>query len=194
MKMVPTYDGISVVSRLSKLDRAAHAAFAAACAEALLPLASRSSNSVRDQLAVALSGVWTVIAGGRADLEVSRTLAQSLVPNDFGDWTFEMGYLQNTASSVAYAAMTVLEDSSRFAELAGQQLYEVADYAAQHQLHDLDLNVPTAEAALTSQPVVQAALEILDSLLGWVEKEGWRWEDVRYWAAETGEPWAATFP
>lgn len=73
-------------------------------------------------------------------------------------WVAESAYGQSGAAAVAYALRTQLSDDPQEAIWGARQLYEAADYAAQQQNADLELNDPGAEELLLCTPVVQEAL------------------------------------
>ena len=74
---------------------------------------------------------------------------------------------------------------------AARQLYDAADYAAQRQIADLDLNDPRAEDALLATPVVQEALAGIEQDLAGAVEDGAGSEALRPRAQEGGERLAA---
>lgn len=134
-----TFDRSLIEARLERLDRHGRTAFAALCAERLLPLFTRYSIETGDgspsELRKILDRLWAALDGSAvADLSSDATLAASMVPDEDGPWTFVSGYGQNAAASVAYAVQTWQEDSPEAAVWAAWQVYEVADYAEQSRL------------------------------------------------------------
>jgi hypothetical protein len=153
--------------------------FTALCAERLLPLYGRfheeSGSGNPSQLAAALEVVWLAIDGSAStsDLVACQKAAEALVPDeDDESWMDASAYGQNGAAAVAYAARVAQTDDPKDALRAARQVYEAADYAAQQQLPELDLNTPGADARLQSTPVVQQALASLGEDLGRVRSLG----------------------
>jgi hypothetical protein len=167
------FDEQSMVVELSRLSRASRVMFAASCAERLRPLYRRyqevTDEATSDQLDAALEAAWSAALGAipRERLSAWQVVAEGLVPDEDDEaWVDEYAYGQNGAAAVAYALRTALTGEPQEAAWAARQVYEAADFAAQHQLPDLDLNRVGAEDDLLSTPVVQEALAGLrDDLL-----------------------------
>jgi hypothetical protein len=165
---VRRYDEAALARRLADLPARARAAFAAAVAERLFALYTRYADATGtspQELGDALDGAWDALASAaeKQRLERWRDLAEALVPDEEDEgWVTESAYGQNGAAAVAYALRTQLADDPQEAVWAARQLYEAADYAAQQQIPDLDLNDPGAEDALLSAAVVQEALAALE--------------------------------
>ena len=106
-------------------------------------------------------------------------------------WVEESAYGQNGALAVTYALSTHLRGEPQDAAWAARQLYDAADYAAQRQVEDLDLNDPRAEDALLATPVVQEALAGIEQDLASVAEDGAGSEALRPRAQEGGERLAA---
>lgn len=142
------YDETAIRGR-SLLSRKQKTAFAAACAQRLLPLFERYVAAVGDEGARELAGVvnsiWRAVAGDCVDLAPAQATAEALVPSDDGEWFYEMAYGQNGAASAAYAVRRWLTDDPQETAWAARQVYEAADYAAQRLRPDLDLNAADAE-------------------------------------------------
>ncbi len=120
----------------------ARALFAASCAERLFGLYERAPGQLRAALEAAWEG---------EDVARWQQVAEGLVSD-------EDPYGENAAAAVAYALRTWMTDEPREAAWAARQVYEAADFAAQRQLEELDLNAPGAEDQLADRPVVQEAL------------------------------------
>lgn len=196
--VLETYDEAEITARLVRLDRSRRTAFVAACAERLWPLFERYSlvtgcGDAAD-LRTVLDQAWTVAQGGDAvDLESASTIAEELVPSDEGEWVFEMGYGQNAAAAVAYAVRTWLTDDPQEGVWGTRQVYEAADYAAQHSLPDFDPNAVDAERRLLESSAVQSALAGLATDLAAVESSaGDGWAALRERAEREGRAWART--
>lgn len=190
-----TYDEPEIVARLARLSRTQKAAFAAACAERLVPLFLRyaaSKESVDgDVIRSVVDGVWRAIGGASADLEPLQALAEDLVPEEDEEWSAEAGYAQNAAASAAYSVRAWLTDDPEEAGWAARQVYEAADYAAQQAIDTSGLESATREQALLAHEVVQVALAgILDDL-AFVEGQG-DFATLAQHAAAVGGAWAET--
>lgn len=168
-----TYDEASIVRRLSSLDRKHKTAFAAACAQRLLPLFQRYADLAPSAdgavVGSVVSLVWEALRGAPIDLLPQQQLAEAQVPVEDDNWVLETGYAQSSAACAAYAVRTWLNDDPQEAGWAARQAYEVADYAAQQLLNDLDLNAPDAENKLLGHELVRAALDAIERDLRLVE-------------------------
>lgn len=166
------YDEPLLVVELSRLTPASRVVFAASCAERLRPLYRRyqemSIEANSDQLDAALEAAWGAALGAmpREALSAWQVVAEGLVPDeDDESWVDEFAYGQNGAAAVAYALRTALTSDPQEAAWAARQVYEAADFAAQRQFPDLELNAAGAEDGVLSTPVVQEALAGLGDLL-----------------------------
>lgn len=94
------YDEKLLKLRLEPLDRSAKTAFAAVCAQRLMPLYDRYARQVGDsslqqRLAVIVSAAWA--AASARDVEASRLEAdtESMVPDEDEGWTAGRAYAVN---------------------------------------------------------------------------------------------------
>jgi cation transport regulator ChaB len=172
------YDESNIVARLSELSPRARTLFAASAAERLFALyewyAERASRADPAKLREALDLAWSAVGTDVPEDDVARwqDIAEELVPDEEDEgWTEQTAYGENGAAAAAYALCVARTGDPQEAGWAGLQLYEAADYAAQRQLEDLDLNEPGAEDALADQPVVQAALQAIEDDLAAAERE-----------------------
>lgn len=192
-----SYDEDAIRSRLAGLPRAAKTAFAAACAQRLLPAFDRYAAAVGldspDVLSIVVTATWNAIQTGEGDLHTLQEQAEALVPHDDGDWFHEMGFGQNGAAAVAYAVRTWLTDDPQEAVWAARQVYEAADYASLAAAPGLDLNAPDAADTLRSSPMVQAALAGIEADLLEVERSS-DWESLRVRATVEGRQWVQSMP
>lgn len=139
--------------------------FAAACAERLQPFYAAfhraSGQGSPEQLRQALEAVWAAAADGDQGEDVAHweSVTYDLVPQEEDPgWADVTPLGENAATAVAYALRTWSADDPQEAAWAARHVYEAADYAAQRQLPDLDLNGPGAEDELLGRSVVQEAL------------------------------------
>ncbi len=192
-----TYDEPANVRRLSRLDRTRKAAFAAACAQRLLPLFDRYAAVVHSDPAiihVALARVWEALRDANVDLRPMQGAAEGQVPQEDDDWILETGYAQNAAACAAYAVRTWLTDDAQEAAWASRQVYELADYAVQQLLPDLDLNGPEAECQLVGHDLVQVALAGIEQDLRVVESADLDLDGLVERASREGLAWSRGLP
>lgn len=193
------YDEQSVLDRLARLERRSRTAFAASCAQRLLPLFERYAQSTGDpglgaRLGNVVAAAWDVASGSGADVSALQAEAEAMVPSHRDGWTFEMGYGQNAAAAAAYAIRTWLTDDAQEAAWAARQVYELADYAVLHGSSELDLNEPGAESQILASEIVQGVLEALAQSLDAVEAGPPTWDELQETAAAQGRAWADAMP
>lgn len=140
-----------------------------------------------------LDEAWRPVFGDDVDLAGLREVAVALVPSEEGEWFLEMGYGQNAAACVAYAVGTWLTGDPQEAVWAGRQVFEAADYAAQHLYAELNLNWLEDRETLLQSPILQHAVSALLEDLASVES-GTGWEHLRVHARQGGEAWAKMVP
>lgn len=194
-----TYDEGAVLARLAALGRSSKTAFAASCAQRLVPFFERYAVSVGapelgSRLSAIVAAAWDVASGVEADVQAYRAEAEGLVPSDEDGWTLEIGYGQNAAAAAAYAIRTWLTDDPQEAAWAARQVYELADYSVLQSDSELDLNVPGGEASILASDAVQRVLTALGRSLDVVESGPLTWQDVRADAEADGREWARTLP
>lgn len=165
------YDEGGIARVVGSLGRDARTAFAAACAERLWPLVERYASVVslpegdRHILRRALDLAWDAAGAGGSEEDMNRAgeEAESLVPYEDDDWVLESGYAQNGIAAIAYAIRSWLSDDPQAAVWAARQVYEAADYGAQH-MRSAAVRAYSAdvEAEFARTPVVQAAISGID--------------------------------
>lgn len=187
MTDLKTYDESMLVKRLSSLDRESKTAFAAACAQRLLPLFERYAQTAGrrddpDRLSAVVSAAWRAAAGLGDEAEARRlqAAAEAMVPSDDGDdWCLELGYGQNAAAAAAYAIRTWLTDDPQEAAWAARQVYELADCAVLQGSPALDLNTADADSQVLAAAPVQEALAALEQSISTVEARPSDWQELR---------------
>ena len=145
------YDEQALVDRLTALDRRSKTAFAASCAQSLLPLFERYAKSagvpeLGARLGAIVAAAWAAASGVEADVRGHQDEAEAMVPSDGDGWTLETGYGQNAAAAAAYAIRTWLTDDAQEAAWAARQVYELADYAELAGNPRLDQNTSLAHS------------------------------------------------
>lgn len=192
-----TYDEPAIVQRLTRLDRTRKAAFAAACAQRLLPLFDRYAAATSADPAIihgVLERVWEALRGTQVDLLPLQAAAEGQVPQEDDDWIVETGYAQNATACAAYAVRAWLTDDAQEAAWASRQVYELADYAVQQLLPDLDLNRPDAESQLLGNELVQIALAGIEHDLSEVESAALEIDHLAERASLEGLAWSRSMP
>lgn len=192
------YNEGDIVRRLADMHTDRQTAFAASIAQRLLGLYQRfqERTGMGDLagLTAVLERVWAGIETGQGAVVDDQRTAESLVPDDSGEWVFEMGYAQNSAAAVAYAVRAQLTGDSQEAAWAARQIFEVADYAAQRQLEDNGQDEPT-EAELAGHPLVQEALGFIEVDLARLSGgDGVAWSELPSQLESDSAAWLARMP
>lgn len=200
------YDEAALAARLAPLDRQAKTAFAAACAQRLLPLFERYARAAGSEaqgrrLQEILSSAWEAASGVTVDVQSLGSEAESMAPPEDEDGGLEADYAENASAAVAYAIRTWLSDDPQEAVWAARQVYEVAEHAfSQTRLEPGKVYVQTAsqraeeaEATLASG-LVQSALTAIRDDLEIAESSASSWLELRRRSNAEGRQWAATFP
>ncbi len=166
------YDEAGLVGALGRVSAQLRAAFAAACAERLLPayvaFSARTGRGDPAALAEILERIWKDVLGDKRDVkEVRAELARcmALIPGGNDErWVDEQAYADDAASAVAYTLRTLESGEPQEAAWAARRAYEALDH---HVMHRLGIE---GEDQILRHPLVQAELSRqrrdLDALLG----------------------------
>jgi uncharacterized protein YjaG (DUF416 family) len=159
------------------LPEPARAAFAAACAERLLPayhkFSARSNRGDPRILEQILTRLWTDLSGepmSEAETEAQIDACMGLIPQeDDGPWVAEQAAAEDAVAAIAYALRCRRSGLAKEAAWAARRAYEALDdYVINHE--NVDTNIAGAEAQVLAHPLVQAELarqqQDLDDLLG----------------------------
>lgn len=197
--MMLKYDELSLLTRLTTLDRPSRTAFASFCAQWIFPTFERYAASTKEpnksqELAGVLSATWSAAGHSGSDISQMQTKAEAMAPADDGDWFLEVGYGQNAAAAVAYAVRTWLADGAEDAAWAARQVYELADYAVLQTSPEVNLNSPRINVQIMSSDIVQFALAAIERALQIVESKPTSWAELREYATVGGKAWTATLP
>lgn len=192
------YDEMLLMLRLAPLDRAAKTAFAAACAERLLPLSDRyarqGGSSRQERLGVIVAAAWATASGRDVEASRLRDEAESMIPDEDDEgWTAERAYAGSAAAAAAYALRTWITNDPQEAAWAARQLFDAADLAyfqANRGRGPLTVN---QEKASAESPIVQSVISSIQRDLEAIENAG-PWSEVRRRAEAEGREWAATVP
>ncbi len=159
------FDEGALLDAIERLPPPARAAFAAACAERLLPayvrFARRTEKGNPVALTDILAGLWADLTGSpMSDTEVDASveMCMQLIPQeDDGPWVPEQAAAEDAASALAYALRCRRTGSSREAAWAARCAYEAIDhYVVNHE--KVDTNIPGAEARVLAHPIIQSEL------------------------------------
>ena len=153
------FDEAELVQRLRTLPRNGRIAFAAACAERLLPAFNAFWQTHHDRpapLRGILDWVWAdpsgeVSFGANADEALQTCMA--LIPDEDDEWTDGQPYADDAASSLAYALRAIRSGGAeQEAAWAGRRAYEAVDHFVRHHFGIED------EDAIMAHPLMQAEL------------------------------------
>ena len=199
------YDETAVKGRLSRMDKRAKTAFAAACAESLAALQNRYWDRTGGSGGAArtrdiLDAAWDVASNGNADVSSLDSEAAALAPSDDEEWSFDMGYAQNASAALAYAIRTWLSDDAQEAAWAARQIYEAAEYSfSQPDVGPGDVlvrkvsEVSSHAAGAASSAGMQSVLAFLDQALRICEDLPPSWDQLQLIARSAGQSWASSF-
>jgi len=160
------FDEANIVARLAQMPAQRRAAFAAACAQRLLPAYSRfaSMTGMGDSEGVrsSLESIWKDLVGERilSEEEVSEAITSCTdrIPTEESPgWVPEQAVAEDAATAVVYALRCLKNGEAQEAAWAARCAYEAIDhYVINHE--NIDLNTPGAEALIISHPLIQAEM------------------------------------
>lgn len=188
------YDEELLKLRLEPLSRTAKTAFAAACAQRLMPLYDRYARQVGDsslqqRLAVIVSAAWAAASGRDVDASRLEGDAESMVPDEDNEgWTAGRAYAGNAAAAAAYALRAWLTDDPQEAVWAARQLFDAAELAYFQVNPGGSFVTKEEDRASLASPVVQAAISAIQRDLDAIEKAT-PWVDIRERAETDGRDW-----
>lgn len=160
-----TYDERELVGQLERLPAKLRAAFAAACAQRLLPayeaFAKKSHRGDARRLASILERLWSDLQGfplPEAELGAQLEACMSLIPaEDDAPWIEEQAGAEDAGAAVAYALRARAGGKSQEAAWAARRSYEAIDHHLTHRA-GIDPSAPGGEERLRRHPLVQAEL------------------------------------
>lgn len=198
--IIPNYDEKLLMLRLGRLDRGAKTAFAAACAQRLLPLSDRyalqeGAGSARlERLNVIVSALWEAAAGKAIDAQQMAKEAESMVPDEDDEgWTADRAYAGNAAAAACYALRTWLTDDPQESTWAARQLFDAADLAYFQAVPGGSILTGEEERESLMSSVVQSAISAIQRDLDAVENAT-PYLDLRRRVEAEAKDWAATIP
>jgi hypothetical protein len=193
------YDEMLLMLHLEPLDRLAKTAFAAACAERMVPLSDRYARRVGDswreqRLAAIVSAAWQAASGNDVDATLLETEAEAMVPDEDDEgWTAGRSYAGNAAAAAGYAIRTWRTNDPQHAAWAARQMFDAADLAYFQANPGGSFLTEAEQKASLESTVVQSAISAIQRDLEAV-KNGWSPSDLRQRAQQEGQEWAATIP
>ena len=150
---------------LERLPRQLRVAFAAACAERLLPsyfgFAGRTGRGNSNELASILQCIWDDLLGKTMTpeaLQVKLDNCMRLVPEeDEGAFADGQPYAEDAAAALAYTLRCRVSGKSQDAAWAARRVYDALDHYVINR-EGIDPNEPGADERVLSDPIVQAEL------------------------------------
>jgi uncharacterized protein YjaG (DUF416 family) len=159
------FDERDLIARLRALPPTARVAFAASCAERVLPgydvYVRASTRGAHGVLRHALDRVHRHLNGDEMDAAEVRSrideVMQVIPVEGDGKWVQEQAYAEDAAAAVAYVLRAVESGDPQEAAWAARRAYEALDQYAIN-MGGIDVNQPGAEAAVLARAEVQAEL------------------------------------
>ncbi len=154
------YKEADLVRALARVAVRLRVAFAAACAERLLPAYEDFCKRARRGDQTALSGilkrVWEHLLSQEMTAEQIRTelnRCMALIPGEDDEpWVDEQAYAEDAASAVAYTLRALESREPQEAAWAARRAYEAADHYVTHRIGI------EGELQVLAHPIVQAEL------------------------------------
>jgi len=168
------FEEAQLVEKIERLPHQARSAFAAACAERLLPSYSRfwkrTGRGDANTLAATLGRLWDDLSGipmSDAEVEAEIKTCMELIPqeND-GPWVMEQAAAEDAASALAYALRCRKNGLANEAAWAARRAYEAVTFFCENvegngsgKVRMLDYSQRLSEYARhLANPLVQAEL------------------------------------
>lgn len=160
------FDEQWLVAELNRVPQRSRAAFAAACAERLMPAYRRFSEMTErgdpKALAQILERLWQDLQGLTLkgdELEGILDTCTRLIPNeDVGVWVAEQAAAEDCAAAVAYSIRCRQGGEAQDAAWAARRVYEALDNFIIGN-ESIDTNDLGAEQLVLSHPLMQAELD-----------------------------------
>lgn len=159
------FNEMNLVNELAALPARLRVAFAAACAERLLPAYARFSTKTGRgdpaKLGAIIDRVWHDIGGDKMkadEVSASIELCMTLIPQESdGLWVPEQAAAEDAGAAVAYALRCRQRDDAQEAMWAARRAYEALDDFVTTQ-ERIDTNQPGGEERVISHALVQDEL------------------------------------
>jgi len=154
------YDEVTMVAALARGPLPLRTAFAAACAERLLPAyeeyCRQTGRGDPTVLAGILDRVWAALLGAEMSAEQIRGEIDRCMPlipeEDDEPWVDEQAYADDAASAVAYTLRALETGKTQEAAWAARRAYEAVDHHVTHRL------AVEGDEHVLAHPVVQGEL------------------------------------
>jgi uncharacterized protein YjaG (DUF416 family) len=164
-----SFDEAVLIQRLGRISKRRRIAFAAACAERLMPAyanyVSRSGWGDAAKLRFILDDLWSAIERGVSaptDLQSTIDACMALIPGeDRGPWMPEQAYAEDAVSALAYALQCHQTGAPQEAAWSARRAYEAVDQFVVRQ-HKLDTEARRDEKRVLAYPAIQNELERQD--------------------------------
>jgi uncharacterized protein YjaG (DUF416 family) len=158
-----------LTERLMALPSQLRVAFAAACAQRLLPAYQkcglRSRSAAVNEVVAMLERIWRDLAGDSLSTEELERLAEramAIIPREDADeWLPGQAAAEDAAAALAYALRCRQNGEAQEAAWAARRVYEALDHFIIER-DNVDTNLPGAEARVLSDPLIQAELDRQD--------------------------------
>jgi hypothetical protein len=179
------FDEPKLTKALDLLPKLLRTAFAALCAQRLLPAylayAERIEPESRADVASFLNRLWSNLEGDKTSLqELQQNLDASIAllrDEEQGEWSRQRSYAEDAVSAVVYALGTRLNGESQEAAWAARHVYEALDQFVIHE-EGIDISKPGAEERIISHPIIQGEFarqrQDLDDLVKLAGRPEWR--------------------
>lgn len=165
MSEMKRFEEDRLVAALSELPPALRVAFAAACAERLLPryvdFANRFADGAAEALQASLGRLWDDLAGAPMPAnelaEMTQRCMQLTEEKPDEAWSVLAAQAEDATAAVAYAIRCRLNGDPQEAAWAARRAYEAWDqYVIERD--DVDISLDGAEARVLADVLVQAEL------------------------------------
>lgn len=165
MHSMYNFDEEKLVAVLEDLPVPHRIAFAASCAERLMPSYCNFSNKTGrgnpQKMKEILSRLWDDLSGNSmTDVEVQSNIeaCMDLIPQeDDGPWVIEQAAAEDAVSAVAYALRCRQNGKARESAWSARRSYETLDHYVVHT-ENIDMNDVGAELRVLAHGLVQAEL------------------------------------
>ncbi len=165
------FDETQLVGILNRLDTEGRVAFAAACAERLLPayvaFSNRTGRGEPATLRSILTRLWDDLAGdlmAESEVQANVKACMELLPReDEGPWVVEQDFADDAVAATAYTLECRKSGNAQEAAWAARRAFEALDEFVANR-ENIDWSVPDAEARalalarILAHPLVQAEL------------------------------------
>jgi hypothetical protein len=179
------YDEPKLIKALDLLPKLLRTAFAALCAQRLLPAylayAEHIEPESRTDVASVLDRLWSDLEGDKVSLqEIQENLDACLAllrGEDEGEWSRQRSQGEDGITAVAYALRTRLSGESQEAAWAARCVYEALDQFVINE-EGIDISKSGAEERIIANPLIQGEFarqrQDLDDLMKLAVQPRWR--------------------